>query len=651
MVVRFFKRRIYTIKRQNKDVDDFVLTRRRINKIKNIFFNIFLYYVRGNKVLYELLYNRENKLEIKVIQYIYKFFWDYFLYKFYNTHYNLNPLQQKRKRKLKKKKIGKILKKLNFYDKRLKIKNKRKFKKNHKSAQNYKNKKIRKFHKFKKNFKYKFLNKSKLIKKEDVLKSRVVRYLKMKIEERIPFTRNIINFKNLILQNATTYDNFGIKPKKKIKIKKNTQMFLKLTNILCHKFFNNLIQNFYKKNHFVEYSIKNQKFLNRIFNFCLYQDQFIKKNRRYILDADFEKGDELKKEEFLEQVDNIQFCSGLTVKITLKRRNCFFHIWDNNSGFTLARVSGGFFGYYYKKIYRKYRQFAAFIQFFKRYFQSIIISYKQKIFSRFRYLRKIYVKNLKSKKIFKLLKTKSNIKVTNYHLKLNIVMEKNLRQKLSHFHASIFNIINRIDESFDYLKYIKSLVKNLEKQLKIYKDQYTTFENKKKIKMRLLEDLKKKKNLIYGKKKLQKNLRFSGLSFLFFFRNKLNITYIIQMRKSFYQAKSMFNFNWSNLMQTLRLVTQHYKVSTNIKQVLFSRIFNSIKILKMYKNIKYKRFKYFLFRNTWKNKNYKKYKIRFFKYLKHKIRCNFKIINIFQRKKSFQIFNIMRKEKNKKRHG
>lgn len=642
MVVRLFKRRIYTIKKQNKDVDDFVLTRKRINKIKNIFFNIFLYYVRGNKILYELLYNKENKLEIKVIQYIYKFFWDYFLYKFYNTQYNLNLLQQERKRKLKKKEIGKNLKNANFFNKRYTIKSKRKFKKN------YKNKKIKKFHKFRKNFKYKFLNKSKLIKKEDVLKSRVVRYLKTKIEERIPFTRNLINFKNLILQNATIYDNFGIKAKKKIKIKKNTEMFLKLTNILCHKFFNNLIQNFYKKNHFVEYSIRNQKFLNRIFNFCLYQDQFIKKNRRYILDADFEKGDQLKKEDFLEQIDNIQFCSGLTVKITLKRRNCFFHIWDNNSGFTLARVSGGFFGYYYKKIYRKYRQFAAFIQFFKRYFQSIIISYKQKIFSRFRYLRKLYLRKLNLKKNFKLLKAKSNVKLINY----NITVEKNLRQKVGYYYEYLFSIFSKIDKAFVYLKYIKNLVKTLKKELNTYKNQYIIFEKKRKTKIRLLENSKKKKNFIYGKKKLQKNLRFSGLSFLFFFRNKLNITYIIQMRKSFYQAKSMFNFNWSNLMQTLRLVTQHYKVSTNIKQFLFSRLFNSIKILKMYKNIKYKRFKYFLFRNTWKNKNYKKYKIAFFKYLRHKIRFDYKIINKLQRRKNFQFFNLIQRDtKIKKKHG
>src|SRR5690606_20854945 len=135
-------------------------------------------------------------------------------------------------------------------------------------------------------------------------------------------------------------------------------------------------------------------------------DQLIKNNKRYLINNDFEKGNLEKKEEILDQLDNIQFCSGLTIKFTLKRRNCFFHIWDNKSGFTLAIISAGIFGTFYKKIYKKHKQFVAFIQFFRSYFASILMNYRQKIFSRFKYLRKVAMKKLKKKKIFNYFKQK-----------------------------------------------------------------------------------------------------------------------------------------------------------------------------------------------------------------------------------------------------
>lgn len=617
MVARFLEGQKFKKKIEFKDIKEYRYSKK---KIKFIFLKGLFFYLRNSKVFYELLHTKNNKLNIEMISPIYNFFWDYFLYKFFEIRYPMNSLITKnpikriaeikeyRKKKKLEKKEKKEKKKL------IKQKKKKKFKRINKRKFKYK-----KFKRF-------YFREKKKIKNEDILASRIIRYLKTKLENRLPFTRNILQLNNLIFKNLFMFDHFGIKPKKKKVIKKTEEMFTNFTYKICNKFFLKLLRNIYKKNYFLSYSIKGQKFHKSLFKFCFFQDQLIKKNKRYLISDDFEKGNSEKKNEILDQLDNIQFCSGLTIKFTLKRRNCFFHIWDNKSGFTLAIISAGIFGTFYKKIYKKHKQFVAFIQFFRSYFASIIMNYRQKIFSRFKYLRKVALKKLK--------------KNFNIHSPRERIFQNNLFNKLLY--------LDKIIKSNKGIK--KKIWKNMLLNL-FFLSNFDILKSEKKHrefkynKLILIEKNKfkfyKKKAYMYNKKKMKKYIRYNGISFLFFYRSKLSITYIIEMRKSFFQSKAMFNIRWTNLLQTLREISKLYKLNTKKKQYIFRRIFNGIRILNIYKNIKKKRKKknLFLVRKIPRRKSYKKFK----KYLLKLIKIKFKLKKLKVKNMNLIKFNYIQK--------
>src|SRR5690606_4401821 len=187
------------------------------------------------------------------------------------------------------------------------------------------------------------------------------------------------------------------------------------------------------------FSLFTQKYYTRIFDFCMFKDLKIYNTSKFFIrneTMDTEDNDNAE-----DDIDALSFYSGLTIKFTIKRRNCFFQIWDDVSGFTLAKVSAGVFGYYFKKGIKRFRQFNVFVKFFRYYFNSIVVTYRQKIFKRFLALRHIASKEFKIEKL-KIFKKRKFVKnnniifnISNYYK--NFLNFNNMNIKLEKFFINI----------------------------------------------------------------------------------------------------------------------------------------------------------------------------------------------------------------------
>src|SRR5690606_36599727 len=89
MVVRFFERQKFKKDIKFKDIEEYKYSK---GKIKFIFLKGLFFYLRNSKVFYELLHTKNNKLNIEMISPLYNFFWDYFLYKFFEIRYPIKNL-------------------------------------------------------------------------------------------------------------------------------------------------------------------------------------------------------------------------------------------------------------------------------------------------------------------------------------------------------------------------------------------------------------------------------------------------------------------------------------------------------------------------------------------------------------------------------
>lgn len=155
MVVRFSERENLKKEITFKDIKEYKYSKK---KIKITFLRGLFFYLRNSKIFYEILHTKDNKLNIGMISPIYSFFWDYFLYKFFEIRYPLNNLVKKDPKEeieeIKKyKKLKKLEKKEKKNEKKIrKIKKKQKFKKIKKKKFKYKKFKRFYFKEKKKNY-------------------------------------------------------------------------------------------------------------------------------------------------------------------------------------------------------------------------------------------------------------------------------------------------------------------------------------------------------------------------------------------------------------------------------------------------------------------------------------------------------------------
>lgn len=361
----------------------------KIDKIESAFITACNHFAKNNKIFFELFFKSTSNIT-HVVQQMFKYFLFYYKTKMWGVKSHIIPMTKYRtKKELRKRKLKFIT------AARLRVRTRVTFK--------FKNRKKRKERNYRHiRFKYKKI--------QVRIKDKVSRYIRTKIDGRSFCDQSTFKSRKIIMQNLASYSNFGIIAKKKAKIKLTKKKFTVYTKLICDQFFTNLMIKLYRTHNFLNFSVITKKFYTRIFDFCMFQDLKCFKVKNYSIESkNLDTADEANT---IEDIESLNFCSGLTVKFRIKRKNCFFQVWEDLSGFSLAKVSGGLFGYYFKKSIRRFKNFNVFTKFFRSYFNSILIVYRKKIFKRFLTLRHIAANQYKLKKynFFK-----KNLKIKELH--------------------------------------------------------------------------------------------------------------------------------------------------------------------------------------------------------------------------------------------
>lgn len=421
------------------------------NAIIKIFEKDLINFAKYNKTFYELFFNNGLLLSSIFLKNLYESFMSFYFYKMQGiktNKLNLDKYLTDRGTKQLKIKSRKSLVKL----KKIKIKVKKKVKKERK-------------------IKTYFYIKKQAMKPFQVQKDKLSRFFKSQMDGRFIPNQKSFNFKNNVIHNLINYDNYGIIVNKKKKIILTKNKFKISTKLICNQFFKKLLVSIHKNYKNFNFSVLTHKFYTRIFDFCMFKDLKVFNTNQFIIKnevMDSEDNDDAE-----DDVESLNFYSGLTVKFSIKRRNCFFQIWEDISGFTLAKVTAGLFGYYFKKGIKKFRQFNAFVKFFRSYFNSIVVTYRGKAFKRFLNMRRLAtkefnIKNLKILKKRKFIRNNNNkiIKIINYyknfldtnftHIKLQKIKSDIKKHKVKKFYNIDSKIFLLIELKLNKLKKLKN---------------------------------------------------------------------------------------------------------------------------------------------------------------------------------------------------